>query len=1489
MAFVRAFLPKPETPDLDLRTTSHPLMPAVLLGLIPILVALGILAPPVGAQQIPNTLQYTIPSPAVTAQGNTRLGTSVAVDGRYLVTGMPGNELGGEVKVFDFASGNLVYTLVNPSPAMGDAFGSAVAISGTRIIVGASEDDDGDTNVGAVYVYDLTHANPTLPIAILRSPKPAANERFGISVSVSGNWAVVGCLLGDAQGGSAYAYDLSVGKPPAPVFELRNPNPSPSDGFGTNVAVSGTRIAVSSPGDDTDGVDSGRVYVYDAASATPTAPIAALHKAVPMVQDYFGGMVAISGTRIVVGHSLDDTNGTNAGAAYVFNLQAASPSTPVAVLARPAFLANAHDYFGESVAISGARVLVSFRWDDTGAHAAGSVYVYDVTSGQPAGPLLTWYNPTPQDGDEFGSSVAISGSRAIIGAPLDDTVTWDAGSAYVYDLDGATPFSSIKTLNSRRLASVVQYGGPAALSGMKVVLGANTDGAQQLEEGSARVYDLASATPSIPVVTLKKPNPAAYDHFGSVAMSGSLVAVGAYGDSTRSSSAGSVFLFDLAGPTPGTPYLIIENPEPAPGDLFGGNVAISGSRLVVGASSDDTGATDAGCIYVYNLSSSTPSVPILKLSNPEPAEREYFGSPLAMSGSRLLASVWNKAVGKGAVYVYDLDGATPAVPVATLNNPEPDFDDFFGQDLAILGTRVVVSAPGDDTEVANAGSAYVYELSSGTPTVPVATLRNPDPNGSFAFGWGIALSGSRVLIGALPKRAGPSKTQLFDLAGETPTDPIATLVSPIARYYEPVAIYGSLAMVGPDVFGPDENVTGVPSVFAPVSNSVIGKQIAVEYQLPEAAAPGSLKLTFSGPSTITLTLSDLETGSGSHSIGFDATSPTLSSHIASGGAIPDGIYEVTLSYQDALGNPSASATVTNVLVDATVPTIAGTFSPLVLMEGPLPSYAQQTVVADAFGLAEVRQTPAAGAIVAAGPLNVTLTVKDIAGNEASTAFNILVLHAPPPFDLIFADGDDAPGSGTADGPPIGAKLATFGVPAIDANGHVAVVAAWKSVEGSGYGIFKDNACLAKARGAVPGLASATYKTLNDPVIDAANVAFLATLAGVPKSQSAVVMSDTSGTLEVVAQGGTIAPGTGGSTLKSFRAVAISGDSVGVLAQLTPGTGSVRTTSANDLGIWVKEGLNPLTLVLREGQEMAPGKVIKTLVSFAGGNGSPGQGRGWLIDSGDSVQVLVGATFVDKSQAIVAVPLNDVAHPVVLSQSGIAGDSGASFASYGLPATNADNQRVFLGSLTVGAGGVTKANARGIFADLNGSGAFSPIVRTGDPVMHPGGVIGLLKDPVLAAEGGLAFPATTKGSGIKGAEAQTLWWKPAGGELTLLAQGGAGAVTVADIPGAQWKSFRSLAIAANRGPIFTGTLVSGKGGVTKATSSGVWAVDFKGDLRLLFQAGVTLVDGKKVKSFTLLNANVGSQGSTRSFNDNAQVVWRAILDDKTQAIVRTEVP
>jgi hypothetical protein len=251
---------------------------------------------------------------------------------------------------------------------------------------------------------------------------------------------------------------------------------------------------------------------------------------------------------------------------------------------------------------------------------------------------------------------------------------------------------------------------------------------------------------------LANPGPGAGGNFGfSVAISGSRVVVGAYLDDTGATNAGSAYVYDLSSVTPTVPVATLNNPSPAANDYFGGSTSISGMRVVVGSQGDDAGAGDAGSAYVYDLSSGTPTMPVATLNNPDPAAGDWFGLSVAVSGTRVVVGALYDNTGAtdaGSAYVYDLSGGTPTVPVASLNNPSPTVNDQFGRSVAVSGTRVVVSAYNDDSGATDAGSAYVYETSSATPTVPVATLANPTPEASDRFGLLVAIDGSTIAIGS---------------------------------------------------------------------------------------------------------------------------------------------------------------------------------------------------------------------------------------------------------------------------------------------------------------------------------------------------------------------------------------------------------------------------------------------------------------------------------------------------------------------------------------------------------------------------------------------------------------------------------------------------------------------------------------------------------------------------------------------------------------------
>jgi len=563
-----------------------------------------------------------------------------------------------------------VAILDNPDPVDGDQFGISVTISGKQVVVGSPS----YYNPGRVYVYDVSSQTPTAPVFTLRNPAPQEDvdgDFFGMSLAISGRLLVVGAVYddtGQADAGSAYVYDLVSGTPTEPVATLNNPGPTMYDHFGFAVAISGSRGVVAvpradtGPADNPEAIDSGSLHIYDFSSATPEEVVATLNDPGPAPDDGFGWSVALSGTLLAVGAPGPRGLGDAKGAQF------------------------------------------------------GSAYVYRLGAGEAAGPLFTLTNPDPALEDLYGASVAISGTLVVVGAPYDDTGAINAGSAYVYDLSTATPTIPVATLNNPSPAAADYFGWTVAISGTRIVVGAFLDDTGAINAGSAYVYDMTSASPSVPVVSLFNPDASEGDAFGgAAAISGTRIVVGASSDDTGADLAGSAYVYDLTSRAPTVPVATLNNPDPAFGDAFGGAVAISGTRVVVGAAYDDTGAEDAGSAYVYDLNSVTPTIPVGTLNNPAPvmADRkaDQFGFAVAISGSRVVVGSHlddTGAVDSGRAYVYELGSATPTVPAATLDNPAPAASDVFGLSVAIDGDRIAVGAPLDDSMVADKGFVYIF-------------------------------------------------------------------------------------------------------------------------------------------------------------------------------------------------------------------------------------------------------------------------------------------------------------------------------------------------------------------------------------------------------------------------------------------------------------------------------------------------------------------------------------------------------------------------------------------------------------------------------------------------------------------------------------------------------------------------------------------------------------------------------------------------------------
>jgi len=323
------------------------------------------------------------------------------------------------------------------------------------------------------------------------------------------------------------AAGTSAAQCPVVPFKLLASDGAPNEFFGTSVAISGTTAIVGVVRDDDNGPGSGSAYLFD---ITTGLQIAKLLPSDGTAGDRFGESIGISGTTAIVGASWNDDNGANSGSAYLFDI---TTGLQIAKLLPSDGAPN--ELFGDSVAISGTTAIVGASHDDDNGFASGSAYLFDITTGLQIAKLLA------SDGgslDEFGTSVAINGGTAIVGAMWDADNGANSGSAYLFDI---TTGLQIAKLLSSDVAVSDFFGGSVAISDTTAIVGAlgNDDNGQQ--SGSAYLFDI---TTGLQIAKLLPSNGAALDRYGySVAISGTTAIVGAIGDDDNGLQSGSAYAF----------------------------------------------------------------------------------------------------------------------------------------------------------------------------------------------------------------------------------------------------------------------------------------------------------------------------------------------------------------------------------------------------------------------------------------------------------------------------------------------------------------------------------------------------------------------------------------------------------------------------------------------------------------------------------------------------------------------------------------------------------------------------------------------------------------------------------------------------------------------------------------------------------------------------------------------------------------------------------
>ena len=457
----------------------------------------------------------------------------------------------------------------DPAGQAGDQFGISTSVSGNTAVVGSFLDDHaGGVDAGSAYVFVRTGTTWSLQ-AKLFAADAAAGDEFGISVSVSGDTVVVGAHRDDtgagADAGSAYVFVRS-GTTWTQQQKLAPPDAGAGDRFGGSVSLSGNTAVVGARLDDTGAnTDSGSAYVF-LRSGTTWSQQQKLLASDAAAGDLFGAAVSLGTDTVVVGSPFGNNGaGQDAGAAYVFLRSGTTWAQQQKLTAADAELS---DNFGSSVSLSGNTAVVGAPFDNTaGGVDAGSTYVF-VRSG------ITWSQQqklTASDGspgDVFGSSVSVFGNTAVVGAPSASSPIPDTGAVYAFLRSGAA-WAQHQKLLAPDGSSGDEFGRAVFLSGSTAAFGAPLDdtavppGGGGVDAGSAHIFfetltDLGvtktdgqtTAVPGLPLtytitVSNAGPSPAASatvtDTLPTALLGATWTCSGSAGSSCPASGTGNIF------------------------------------------------------------------------------------------------------------------------------------------------------------------------------------------------------------------------------------------------------------------------------------------------------------------------------------------------------------------------------------------------------------------------------------------------------------------------------------------------------------------------------------------------------------------------------------------------------------------------------------------------------------------------------------------------------------------------------------------------------------------------------------------------------------------------------------------------------------------------------------------------------------------------------------------------------------------------------------
>lgn len=427
-----------------------------------------------------------------------------------------------------------------------------------------------------------------------------------------------------------------------------------------------------------------------------------------------------------------------------------------------------HDRFAFTTALVSGWAFCGAPYDDDIESQSGAVYVFQ-ESGSGWNFAQKLKASDPAFGTALGEALAASGSWMVAATPHDFPTGGGIakGSAHVYQLQGGVWQHAQKVVPSDS-ASVFQeyFGFSVALRGNRMVIGEQFDNTLAVHAGSAYVFELQGAT-WVEVAKVYALDNEVSGLFGyAVAIDGERLVIGApFQDNgtTSNSNRGAAYVFERVGANWLQTQKLVAN-DSVNGDAFGLSIAVSGDVILVGTENHEHSPGLKGAVYVFTRQGGT-FVQTQELSTQDNENGDALAGHIAIEGNLAAVSAAGDddlALYSGSAYVFRLQqGAWQQI--AKVLAPDGVYGDTFANSLSLSGSRLLVGCSNDDDACpadpgCNSGSAYVFEFAPGTVQWCSCPSHGPCGNHDEFGGCANSIGAGGVLSGA-----GSSSVAIDDL------------------------------------------------------------------------------------------------------------------------------------------------------------------------------------------------------------------------------------------------------------------------------------------------------------------------------------------------------------------------------------------------------------------------------------------------------------------------------------------------------------------------------------------------------------------------------------------------------------------------------------------------------------------------------------------------------------------------------------------------------